>query len=1171
MVGERRRLNGLALQAFSDLVSHYEISEAYERGIPVAERLLVIDPLQEQAHGALIRLYWRSGRRAAALRQYQECARILDRELGVVPGKAIQKLVAEIGREPVADDSLPSPGKPAPAVSDDAPPPAPTPLQEPPATLPAERKQLTVLCARIRELADGSDPEAALARVDPVLEVMVESVGRFGGTVSQVRDDGVTALFGAPRAHEDHAVRACYAALEMRDGIPALVGQPLDVRVGLHSGEAVVRTIGDEQSGHYDAVGPVGQVASRIDGALEPGQIGMSAETRRRAEGFVELEALGKRSLEGVASLVDLYSLEARSELRLRWEARSARELTSFVGRDDEMDRLVELLQRVAGGSGQVVTIVGEPGIGKSRLVHELVCSSAVDGCTVLEVGTRSHETSATYLPIAGLLRAWFAIGERDSRSQAAEKVRAGVSSIDPAFEPLLPPLFALLGIPVEDPRWPVESALQKRQRTLEAIKAIVVRQSQTQPVVLVVEDLHWIDGDSQVVLDHLVEGVGAARVLLLFTHRPEYRHEWLGKTYFSQLSLNALVGEEADRLVRALLGDDPSLEPLHAQLVERGEGTPLFLEESVRALVETGALVGTQGAYRLTRPVESFRIPSSVQAVLAERIDRLPVRAKSLLQAASVIGKDVPVELLQPIIDLDQPSLDEILIELEGAEFLYQTRLMPLPEYTFKHALTHQVAYESVLKERRRAVHVQLVELLEGFPADRQDEHVEILAHHCVGGELWVKALGYLHASATKAIQRSAHQQAIQYLKRGLALMDRLPDSRERLQTELDYQKAMGVTMMAARGWAASEVLDAYTRAKEISEQLDDERELFIALRGQGQYHMIRGESQAARERGDACVGLAGNLDEVGVHIETHHLFWTNSFLMGDYANAELHSGKGMALYERERDHELTYLYSGHDPGVCCRSFHALIECLYGYADKALVRCREALDLAEQLEHPLTTALALWALSYAHLFRREPQAARQWAEREIAVCDEYLLPLLHSQGMFQLGWALTELGEPENGIVHMREGLAAISATGAEMGLPYFEALLGEALARAGRPDEGLQTIEQAISRADRHGTHFQFPEMLRMKGELLLMLSSANEAEARACFTGAMEAAEGQGAHLPRLRAAVSLARLLESRGDPAAGLAVLRPPFNVIEEGLDTPALEEAAVLIQALENA
>ena len=1168
LASERRRYHERAVQSFSDLVSHYARSERHDRGIAVAERLLALDPLLEWGHFALMRLYLRAGRREAALRQYQECARILSQELGIEPAEETQQLAAEIARASVAR-SAPSALvehvsaqrslEPAIAVDQAIAPPV----------LPAERKQLTVLHARIQETIDGSDPEAVLERVDPILRAMVDAAQRLGGTVSHMRGDGMTALFGAPMAQEDHAVRACYAALEMRDAISILAPQPLDLRIGIHSGEAVVRTIGDERARHYDAVGPVSRLATHIDAALAPGEIGVTADTARRAEGFVELQGPTTRSLDGVAEPVALFTLHTKTRLRLRWEARSARELAKFIGREAEIARLGEVLHRAVRGAGQVTAIVGEPGMGKSRLVHEFVNSPLVAGCTVLETGTISHGTGATYSAIAHLLRAWFKVEERDTQAEAAEKLRRGMDALDPALVSTISPLGALLDLAVEDPHWPTLSPPQRRQRTLEAVKMLMMRQSAERPLILVVEDLHWCDPGTQAVLDHLVDSLAASRVLLLVTYRPEYRHQWFAKSYFSQLRADPLGAENADRLLRELLGDDRDLWHLREQLVERTGGTPLFLEESVRALVDAGALTGSPGAYRAARPIEAVQIPSTVHAVLAARIDRLAPPQKSLLQTAAVIGQDVPVDLLQAVAGLDRDELHERLAELQAAEFLYQSRLLPEPQYTFKHALTHGVAYESVLKERRRTVHLQLVDIIETRYADRLDEHVERLAHHALGAEERLKAIHYLYRAASKALQRSAHQQAIRYLHQGLELIGALPDPRERLKRELDYQKAIGVALMAAKGWAAKEVLDAYTRAQALCEELGDERELFIALRGEGQYRMIGGESQIARKLGERCTRLAERLKDVGVDIEAHHLYWTNSFFMGEYAEAGFHSARGISLYERERDHALTYVYSGHDPGVCCRCFSALTQCLLGFPDRSLEICREALELARELNHPLTTAIAYWGRGLAHILRGEPLSAKRWAERVIAVSEEYLLPLTLSQGTLQLGWALAQLGDLDGGIARMRAGVAGTSATGAMMDVPYFIALLGEALGKAGMSDAGLAEMDRALAIASERSARFQISEILRLKGELLAMGPRSNFGESEACYREAIVAADKQGAKLPKLRSATSLARLLLAgkRGEDEAR-AVLQPAYAAVTEGRDIAALKEAAALLAEL---
>jgi DNA-binding SARP family transcriptional activator/predicted ATPase len=1169
MILERRWFHERAVDVLTELVGQYEQSGEPDRAISMASRVLTLDPTLEWAHAVLMKLYVRTGRRNAAVRQYQECVRVLSTELGIAPAESTQRLAAQIqqdaggDREPagsavVAEEPARQSGV-ASRTSDEA---------DNAAILPAERKHLSVLCARVRDPISVMDHEMAPECIDAVLKAMADSVQRFGGLVTQMRSDGVTALFGAPVAHEEHAVEACYAALAMRERVSVLSERFVDVRIGVHSGEAIVRTIGEGRSQHYDALGSVPQVANQIDIALAAGEIGVTADTVRCAEGFIQLSDHRARPLPGATPAIDIFLLRTKSDLLLRWNARTTRGLTHFVGRDAEMAGLQGMLERAGSGAGQVCAVVGEPGVGKSRLVHEFVKSEPAAGWTIVETGATSRDTSAIYLPLANLLRTWFGIAARDTLDEAASKLRRCVEAVDPALALTCPALAAMLDLPPDDPQWEMASPPQRRKRTLEAVSSLMICASDRHPLILVVEDLHWIDDGTQAALDHLVDFIGASRVLLLVTHRPEYRHTWFGKSYFTQIHVDSLDTESAMLLLRTLLGDGSEHSTLSRRLIERTGRTPLFLEESVRALADTGALVGQKGAYQMARTIDAFEIPSTVHAVLASRIDRLSAQQKSLLQMAAVIGQEFSVDLLQPIADLDREHLLDLLADLQAAEFLYQTRLLPHQQYTFKHALTHRVAYASVLKERRRSMHVRLVDVIEKLYAQRLDEHVERLAHHAIAGELRDKAVHYLYQSAGKALQRFAYQQAVDHLLKGLGIIRLLPPSPALLRQELEYQKVLGVTMMAAKGWAAKEVLDAYTQARMLCEELGDKSELFTALRGEGQYRMIRGESEIARELGNRCATLTGDSHDHGMRIETHHLFWTNSFFMGEYATSEFHSRKGISLYERERDHALTFRYSGHDPGVCCRCFTALVQCLHGYPDKALSICHDALGLAQELSHPLTTALAYWTCSFVHMLRGEPELAKQWATREMSVCDEYMLPLLLSQGQFQLGWSLAQTGDLDEGIERMREGISAISATGAEMGLPYFHALLGEALGRAGKPEAGLVEIERALAAVNQHGGRFQLSEMLRLKGELLATRQLAQRNEALATLHEAVALAQRQGASLPGLRAALSLARQLAATGDIQNAYAVLQPACDGIIEGSHLIDIRAAQTLLTEL---
>ena len=623
--------------------------------------------------------------------------------------------------------------------------------------LAGERKQVTVLFADLKdstELIRGLDPEAAQQLLDPALHHMMDAVHRFEGTVNQVLGDGIMALFGAPIAHEDHALRACYAALAMQAAMRAYTeevrrtrGLELRMRVGLNSGEVVVRAIGNDLHMDYSAVGETTHLAARMEQLATPGSIRLSAATLRLVEGLVQVTALGPVPVKGLEEPVEVFELVGASHLRRRLQAAAARGLTPFVGRQPELEALHQALARAQTGHGQVVALVGEAGVGKSRLVYEGVHSHRTQGWRVLESASVSYGKATPYFPVIDLLKRYCHVDDGDDARTIRAKVTGQVLTLDETLQDTLPALLALLdAVPEDSPFLHLDPA-QRRQRTLEALKRVLLRESQVQPLLLVFEDLHWIDTETQALLDSLVESLPTAHLLLLVNYRPEYQHGWGSKTYYTQLRLDPLPPASAEAFLAALLGDDPSLAPLTPLLIARTEGNPFFLEESVRTLVETGVLAGTPGAYRLVQPLQGMPVPATVQAVLAARIDRLPPEDKRLLQTAAVVGTDVPFALLRAIADVPEAALHRGLAHLQAAEFLYETRLFPEPEYTFKHALTHEVAYGSLLLERRRGLHARIVEALEALAPERVAEQVERLAHHALRGEVWDKAVHLLPA----------------------------------------------------------------------------------------------------------------------------------------------------------------------------------------------------------------------------------------------------------------------------------------------------------------------------------------------------------------------------------------------------------------------------------------
>src|SRR5512139_1476723 len=764
------------------------------------------------------------------------------------------------------------------------------------AALEGERKQVTVLFADLKgsmEMLADRDPEQARKLLDPVLERMMEAVHRYEGTVNQVMGDGVMAIFGAPLAHEDHGVRACYAALDMQAAIRRYAdemwrarGIRVQIRVGLNSGEVVVRAIGSDLHMDYTAVGQTTHLAARMEQLATPGTVLITAGTLQLAEGYVTVKPLGPVPVKGLEVALEVYELTGTGPLRSRLQAAAARGLTRFVGRKTELEQLHQALGRAAGGHGQVLAIVGEPGVGKSRLVWEVTHSHRVHGWQVLQAGSVSYGKATSYLPVVDLLKSYFAIEDRDGPRAVREKLTGKLLTLDRALEPSLPALMSLLDLPNDDPGWQALNPPQRRRRSLDAVRRLLLRESQVQPLLVVFEDLHWIDSETQALLDRLVESVPAARLLLLVNYRPEYQHPWGSRTYYTEVRLDPLPPDSAEELLGALLGPDAGLEPLKRVLIARTEGNPFFLEESVRSLVDTGSLLGERGAYRLAQPLPAIQVPATVQAVLAARIDRLPPKDKAILQTASVVGTDVPFVLLLAIAEQAEEELHAAIGRLQAAEFLYETGIFPELGYTFKHALTHEVTYGGLLHDRRRTLHGQIVEAIERLYPDRLTEHIERLAHHAVRGEAWEKAVAYLYQAGAKAFARSAHDEAATYFEQALAAQPRLPESHETLEQAIDIHFDLARSLLPLGQVERS--LQHIRNGEGLARALGNQRRLGWVSVYMCDHLWHRGDFAESCRFGQSAQAIAKTIQDVPLQDAAEFYLLSTCFSLGDYHRAE-------------------------------------------------------------------------------------------------------------------------------------------------------------------------------------------------------------------------------------------------------------------------------------------
>jgi tetratricopeptide (TPR) repeat protein len=742
--------------------------------------------------------------------------------------------------------------------------------------------------------------------------------------------------------------------------------------------------------------------------------------------------------------------------------------------------------------------VVGEPGVGKSRLSYEFTRSHRTRGWLILEASSVSYGKATAYLPIIDVLKTYFKIGDRDDHREIREKVTGKLITLDEALKPLLPALLALIDITIEDAQWQALDPAQRRQRTLDAVKRLLLRESQVQPLLLVIEDLHWVDSETQAVLDSLIESVPSARILVLVNYRPEYQHDWGSKTHYTRLRIDPLPSEGAEELLHALLGADESLRPLRPLLVERTEGNPFFIEESVRMLVESRVLIGKPGEYRLTKDITTIQIAPTVLAVLAARIDRLPPDEKRLLQSAAVIGRDVPFVLLQTIADVSDEALRSGLAHLQSAEFLHETRLFPDLEYSFGHALTHDVAYSGLLQERRRALHLGILEALERRPTERLTEDVERLARHALGAESWGKAATYLRNAGHRAVARSAYQAAAEWFEAGLQALKRLPEGPEVFAQIIDVQLDLRVALIPLG--QHEKVLDLMREAESVATRLGDRARLGLVLADMcARLRNVIGEHHQAIEVGRRALAIADELGDRTLELEAGYRTGQAYFAVGDYRQA-------IDFFSRSAE--------GTSPlfASWSRTWLALALANQGRFAEAISHAEEALRLAEKADHPFTLAEALTAIGGVHLVQGGLDRAIRAEERGLALFREWKVQPWPT--LSRLGYAYALSGRlPE--ARRLLEDVVRCATTMSSMGVGRALQLawLGEVNLLDGQLDEALECAHQAVSMAQGHQERGHEAWGLRLLGEIAATNASAGESRPSERYGAALALARALG----------------------------------------------------------
>ena len=938
--------------------------------------------------------------------------------------------------------------------------------------LEGERKQVTVLFADLKgsmELLADRDPEEARRLLEPVLERMMEAVHRYEGTVNQVMGDGIMALFGAPLAHEDHGVRACYAALRMQEAVKRHAeeiqrthGAPIQIRVGINSGEVVVGTIGNDLRMDYTAVGQSTHLAARMEQAAMPGSILLTGATLHLAEGYVQVRPLGRLAVKGLGEPVDAYELVGAEAVRTRLQAAATRGLTRFIGRAVELERLQKAWAKAAAGRGQIVAVAGEPGVGKSRLFYEFARSRPREPWLMLESGSVEYGKATAYLPMIDLLKAYFKIADRDDHRAIREKVQSRLFELDESLKSAVAPVLALLDTPYADAEWDKLDPAQRRQRTFDSVKRILLHESQVQPLLIVFEDLHWVDSESQAFLEGLVETLPLSRMLLLVNYRPEYRDPWGDRPYYTRLRVEPLETDGAESLLDALLGPDAGLAPLKRLLAERTAGNPFFLEESIRALAEVGALVGSRGAYKPGGSLTSVHVPTTVQPVIAARIDRLSPQHKHLLQAATVIGTTVPFPLVKEIAELPDDELRQALAFLQSAGFLYAASLFPEPEYAFEHALTHEVAYESLLHERRRTLHAQIMAASETLYADRLAEHIERLAHHALRGEVWDKAVSYCYQAGAKAAAKSAHGEAVERFTEALSAIERLPQSGKVMTQALDLRFSLRTSLSPLGEFHRS--FELLREAETIATTLNDQARLARVFTFKALYYWSTGQQERTLEAAEQALATAQNVDEKPAQVLANLFAGRARHARGDYAEA-IHLLDGVV--KATEDDRANFLGMANLPSVSARTWLSWSLAERGEFGPALTRSQEAVYIADAVDHLISRIYGHLALGIAHLRKGDLGNAIPSLERAFHFSQTQNTRMARAMTAGYLGRAYTLSNRAADAIAILKEAIDDSFGMEFMVDQSLRLAHLGEAYLHAGYVDQAAASAHRALDSA--------------------------------------------------------------------------------------------------------
>ena len=1001
--------------------------------------------------------------------------------------------------------------------------------------LEGERKQITVLFADIKgstALIEDLDPEDAELRLRPALDAMISAVHRYEGTINRVQGDGIMALFGAPLAHEDNAVRAAYAALEMQRGVGAACDADIAIRVGLHAGDVLVRAIHNDLSVDYDAIGPTVHLAARMEQMAPPGAIYCTANVMRVAKGFVDARSLGQVAVKGIRQPIDLFQIVGHTSARTRWEVTAARGLTPFVGRGSEAAGLQRALKLASNGQGQVIAVKGEAGTGKSRLVHEFLQSSHLSEWTVLKTAAAPYLRGTPYLAISNLLRSWCEISEQASPAEARGQLNNALAALPAGSSTYLPALQSLLELAVDDVDWPTLEPAVRRQRMRSTVKDLFLRCAQNRPLLLWFEDMQWTDVETQDVVESLVEAMAVSHLLVVLTCRPEYEPKWERKDCVTRVHLDPLESKAANQLVRSLLGDSAATAELRALIVGRTGGTPLFIEETVRSLVESGVLRTRDGGYELTREIHEIQIPETVQSVIAARIDSLSPKRKTLLQMASVIGSEIPITLLRDVIDLAGLELQKLLAELQTAHFLYETSEATPVQWSFTHALVHEVAYGGLISAKRQALHARVLRAMESQNRENLQDVVESLAHHAFNAAHWKEAVTYLCRAGDKALELSAFREGGAFFESALQALTHLPQDHEHICQGIDVRLKLRAMFGATEDYNRIEyyLVEAETMATSIND-----RPRLAAINVAMSFVLNwRGELDASIQCGLRARNIARDIGDHATEVGASFRLAQSYMWRGDFQQS-------VAVLEDNPDWidgPLRHQRIGAT-GTGSVLWQGMLGASHGRLgnfEAAIDAARKACLIADEVQRPYDIAIAYWWMGFIWSHKGDVPRALQALEHGFEICRvsqiNYLVPIISTS----LGYAYVLAGRPAEGIALLTKALGFSRASKFTYGEAWSSAYLGFANLLDNRYEGMLDHARSVLELAQRCKYRAIEADALRLLADVYRGGSAPNQEEAERHYLQACEMYLELGLRPEYARCHIGLAQTLTQLGREA-----------------------------------